>query len=42
MGSSVSRFSLAAAAADAIAAGVAAQTRINGTGATFPYPIYSK
>ena len=34
---------LAAATACALVAGVAAQTlRINGAGATFPYPIYSK
>src|SRR5258706_12604312 len=34
---------LALAAACALVAGAAAQTqRINGAGATFPYPIYSK
>src|SRR5712691_569629 len=38
-----SRLTLSLACAAALVAGAAAQTiRINGAGATFPYPIYSK
>jgi phosphate transport system substrate-binding protein len=37
------KLAIAAAAVAALATGVAAQAqRINGAGATFPYPIYSK
>ena len=43
MRSSISRLAIALAAAGALVAGAAAQTmKINGAGATFPYPIYSK
>jgi len=43
MASSASRFALAIACAAAIVAAPAAQKiQINGAGATFPYPIYSK
>jgi phosphate transport system substrate-binding protein len=39
----ITRIAVAAAAAVTFATGLAAQTqRINGAGATFPYPIYSK
>jgi phosphate transport system substrate-binding protein len=43
MGSSASKFLAGAACAALLAVGAAAQTvQINGAGATFPYPIYSK
>ena len=42
MVSSVSRFSASVAAAALLVSGVAAQSQINGAGATFPFPIYSK
>jgi phosphate transport system substrate-binding protein len=43
MRSSTSRCFIGAACVLGLIAGVAAQTmRINGAGATFPYPIYSK
>jgi len=43
MASSTSRFAAGAACALALAVGASAQTlQINGAGATFPYPIYSK
>jgi phosphate transport system substrate-binding protein len=43
MRSSISRCVIGLACASALVAGAAAQTmRINGAGATFPYPIYSK
>jgi len=43
MRSSISRFAIGLACAATLVAGAAAQTqRINGAGATFPYPIYSK
>jgi phosphate transport system substrate-binding protein len=43
MGSSASKALAAVACAAALAVGVTAQTtQINGAGATFPYPIYSK
>jgi phosphate transport system substrate-binding protein len=43
MGSSVFKFAAATAGAALLAVGAAAQTvQINGAGATFPYPIYSK
>ena len=42
MASSISRFVAGVTCALALAAGVAAQTQINGAGATFPFPIYSK
>ena len=39
----ISKLAIAAVTASALAVGVAAQTtQINGAGATFPYPIYSK
>jgi phosphate transport system substrate-binding protein len=37
-----SKLTVSIAVAGLVAAGVAAQTQINGAGATFPYPIYSK
>jgi phosphate transport system substrate-binding protein len=42
MVSSVSRFSASVVAAALLVSGVAAQSQINGAGATFPFPIYSK
>ena len=43
MGSSASKFLAGVACAAVLAVGAAAQTtQINGAGATFPYPIYSK